>query len=183
MEHVLYPLNATRSPDVTPRPRRTWTLSDEQRRRYAELLRVSDPDALHDLLIRHGSGILDRDLPYLVVAARNQQRSTLRRGAPSREIPSPDVSGDLDQPSLWDPLAIVLADEGLRELIAGLAELDPRDVLALWSHAAGRSDAEIAAQWDDLRFEPPNPSEESIRKRRQRARKRLRERLRRTGSL
>jgi hypothetical protein len=71
---------------VTPRQ-----LSDRQRARYAELLRVTDPDALHDLLVRRGPEILDRDLPYLVVAARNQLRGKMRRGAASHEIPSTDV--------------------------------------------------------------------------------------------
>ena len=161
---------------MTPR-QRTGQLSDQQRKRYAELLRVSDPDALHDLLVRHGPGILDRDLPYLVVAARNQQRSTLRRGAASHEVPSPDIRDDQAERSLWDPLARVVADEALNDLLTALGDLDSRDLLVLWSHAAGRSDAEIAAQWDDLQFDPPRPSIESIRKRRQRARTRLRKRL------
>lgn len=137
---------------------------------------MSDSDALHDLLVRHGPGILDRDLPYLVVAARNQKRSTLRRGAARFETPSPDVHID-EQRSLWDPLARVMADEALGQLLSALASLDPRDVLVLWSNAAGQSDAEIASQWDSLRFDPPNPSIESIRKRRQRARARLQERI------
>jgi hypothetical protein len=62
--------------------------------------------------------------------------------------------------------------------VAELAELDPRDVLALWSHAAGWTDAEIAVQWDELGFDPPKPSPDLIRTRRARARTRLRERLR-----
>lgn len=156
---------------------RTWELSDEQRLRYAQLLEVSDPDALHDLLVRHGPEILDRDLPYLVVAARNQRRSSLRRGAPRHEMPSPDVREIEQERSLWDPLATVLADERLNELVTALGELDRRDLFVVWGHAAGRNDAEIAAEWDQLQFDPPRPSLGAIRKRRQRARTQLRKRL------
>jgi len=155
----------------------TRQLSADQSMRYAELLRVSDADALHELLLRHGPAILDRELPYLVVAAGNQRRSMARRGAASHEIPSPDIRGD-DQPrSIWDPLASAIAREGFAELLAALGDLDPRDLLVLWSHAAGASDKEIAAQWHDLQFDPPSPSIESIRKRRERARVRLGKRL------
>jgi hypothetical protein len=162
---------------VTPR-QPTWQLSNRQRRHYVALLRASDPDALHDLLVRNGPEILDRDLPYLVIAARNQLRSRLRRGAASHEIPSPDVRADEEAGSLWDPLARVMADEALGELLIELAELDPRDILVLWSTAAGRSDAEIAGEWDELQFQPSNPSPDLIRKRRERARTRMRDRLR-----
>ena len=161
---------------MTP-ARRAWKLSDAQRQRYQALLEVSDPDALHDLLVRHGPGILDRDLPYLVVAARNQLRSKSRRGAPRHELPTEQIPEGQAEPSIWDPLARVISDERMEALLNALGELDPRDLLVVWSHAAGRSDAEIAAQWDQLGFDPHNPSEESIRKRRQRARGRLRERL------
>jgi hypothetical protein len=152
-------------------------MSEQWRERYSELLRVVDPDALHDLVVRHGPEILERDLPYLVVAARNQRRGKLRRGAARYEVPSADVRAGEAAGSVWDPLARVVARETLRELLAELAELDPRDVLALWSHAAGRTDAEIVAEWDALGFEPANPSEASIRQRRSRTRQRLRERL------
>jgi hypothetical protein len=71
-----------------------------------------------------------------------------------------------------------MADEALGELLIELAELDPRDILVLWSTAAGRSDAEIAGEWDELQFQPSNPSPDLIRKRRERARTRMRDRLR-----
>jgi hypothetical protein len=155
----------------------TRQLSADQSMRYAELLRVSDADALHELLLRHGPAILDRELPYLVVAAGNQRRSMARRGAASHEIPTTDIGADEGAHSLWDPLASAIAREGFGELLTALGDLDPRDLLVLWSHAAGASDTEIAAQWDELQFNPPSPSIESIRKRRERARVQLRKRL------
>jgi hypothetical protein len=163
---------------VTPRDP-TWQLTGRQRDRYQELLSIADGDALHDLLVRHGPEILDRDLPYLVVAARNQVRSRSRRGAAKYERPSEDVGADAEADSLWDPVARAMAHEGLRELLAELGDLDPRDVMVLWSHAAGRTDHEIAAEWDKLGFKPRGPSLESIRTRRARARTLLRQRLRR----
>ncbi len=153
-------------------------LDDRQLAHYRALLASTDADAVHDLIARHGPEILDRDLPYLIVAARNQLRSELRR--PSRRhvvLTSAAPEQPTAEGSIWDPLARVTADESRRALLLALAELDPRDVLVLWSRAAGRTDAEVAAQWDQLGFSPPNPSETAIRKRRERAGERLRKQL------
>ncbi|HEX3391569.1 MAG TPA: hypothetical protein VHS55_03310 [Solirubrobacteraceae bacterium] len=159
-------------------PKRRKGLDDRRLAHYRALLASADADAVHDLIVRHGAEILDRDLPYLVVAARNQLRSSKRSGperydTPMGELPErPTAEG-----SIWDPLARIAAHEGLLALARSLAELDARDVLVLWSHAAGHSDAEIVAQWDRLGFSPPNPTEVAIRKRRERAGQRLREHL------
>ena len=48
---------------------------------YERLSEIADQDAVHDLLVKYGPEILDRSLPYLVVAARNRVRSRLRSGA------------------------------------------------------------------------------------------------------
>ncbi len=174
---VLYPYNVASGPYVTSR-RSSRVLSDEHLRRYRELLRASDADAVHDLLVRHGPEILDRDLPYLVVAARHQLINSERRGASRFEIPLAEVPEQPTQEgSIWDPLASAIAMESTRELVRALAELDDRDVLVLWGRAANRSDEELAREWDRLGFTPSSPSTAAIRKRRERANVKVRQRL------
>ena len=148
--------------------------------RYRELLRASDADAVHDLVIRHGPED-PRARPPISRGRRTQpvaKRRAARGGAGRYEIPSPNVPEPATaEGSIWDPVARVIADEGLRELAGALGELDPRDVLVLWGRAASRSDEEIAAEWDRLGFTPSSPSAAAIRKRRERAGVQVRERL------
>jgi hypothetical protein len=143
--------------------------------RYRELLKASDADDVHELIARHGAQILGRDLPYLIVAVRNTRRSALRRGAVRYETPTQHPPEVAAPESVWDPVARVIANEGLRDLASAMAELAPQDILVLWAHASGHSDEEIVRQWDRLGFTPPHPSLELIRKRRERAGARLRE--------
>jgi hypothetical protein len=158
---------------VTPQGRQ-GAMDHAQLARYRELLKASDADDVHELIARHGAEILSRDLPYLVVAVRNTRRSALRRGAERYETPTKHPPEVADLESVWDPVARVIAHEGLRELASAMAELAPQDVLVLWAHASGHSDQEIVRQWEELGFTPPHPSSELIRKRRERAGARLR---------
>jgi hypothetical protein len=144
---------------------------DSRRRRYEKVRQVVDQDALHDLVARHGPAILDREFPYLVVAARNQLRSRLRRLR--REL---STAHDDDQiADEADPLAVTLSHATFRTLLEALARLDDRDVLVLWRQAEGVQDQEVAAEWDARGFLPANPTGDALRKRRERARHRLRQ--------
>jgi hypothetical protein len=154
------------------------SLAGQRIAHYRELLAASDADSVHDLVVRHGPEILDRDLPYLIVAARNQLRSEMRRGSSRYDTPVSEPPQETTvEGSAWDPLARVMAHERLRELAEAMAGLDPRDVLVLWAHAAGHSDAEIIEQWNRLGFSPLGPTAVAIRKRRERAGQLVRDRL------
>jgi hypothetical protein len=123
--------------------------------------------SLAELIERHGLAVLDRDVPYLLVALRHQTASRLRRGRPraSSAETSPALLDGLD------PARIVVANEELRAVVEALGRLEPRDAWALWWHADGLDDDEIASRWADAGFEPPDPSRDYLRKRRERARK------------
>jgi hypothetical protein len=164
-------------------PNRPQLLDERQLAHYRVLLESTDADSVHDLIVRQGPEILDRDLPYLIVAARNQLRSRMRRGPEHYDVPTSEVPATATgEGSIWDPLARATTHETLRELALAMANLDPRDVLVLWSHANGHSDAEIVAEWDQLGFKPSSPTYVAIRKRRERAVQRLRERFERGSS-
>jgi hypothetical protein len=141
---------------------------------YQRLREIADPDDIHDLLAHYGPGILDRGLPYLVVAARNRLRSRLRRGYSRYEIPTDDPPLGEPTSRAWDPLTRLVASEQLTRLLAALASMDDRDVLVVWRNVEGVADEEIRAEWDARGYQPHTPSVESIRKRRERARETLR---------
>jgi hypothetical protein len=141
---------------------------------YQRLREIADPDDIHDLLARYGPGILDRGLPYLVVAARNRLRSRLRRGYSRYEVPTEDPPPDEPTSRAWDPLTRLVASEQLTKLLSALASMDDRDILVVWRNVEGVADEEIRAEWDARGFQPRTPSAESIRKRRERARETLR---------
>ncbi len=152
----------------------TNELGVERLSTYQRLREIADPDDVHDLLARYGPGILDRGLPYLVVAARNRLRSRLRRGYSRFEVPTQDPLPDEPTSRAWDPLTRLVASEQLTKLLSVLASMDDRDVLVVWRHVEGVADEEIRAEWDARGFLPRSPSVESIRKRRERARETLR---------
>jgi hypothetical protein len=151
----------------------TSELDDERLGTYKRLREIADPDAVHDLVASYGPGILDRGLPYLVVAARNRLHSRMRGGHNRFEIPTGNLP-DTEAISAWDPLARIAASEQLATLVSTLADMDDRDVLVVWRHAEGVPDDEIRAEWDARGFQPRSPSMASIRKRRERARTTLR---------
>jgi hypothetical protein len=155
----------------------TNELDAERLRTYQQLREIADHDDVHDLLARYGPSILDRGLPYLVVAARNRLRSRLRRGYSRYEVPTQDPLPDEPTSRVWDPLTRLVASEQLRKLLSELATMDDRDVLVVWRHAEGVADEEILAEWNARGFLPRMPSVGSIRKRRERARETLRKLL------
>ncbi len=147
--------------------------SRDRRRRatYDKVRHVVDEDSLHDLIASYGPEFLDREFPYIVVAARNRLRSRLRRIRPEESFVEDDLSYFDDS---WDPVDQIEIRTSFRDFLDALALLDDRDVLVLWRQAEGISDEEVVKEWDLRGFEPPNPSRGAIRKRRERARLRLR---------
>ena len=144
---------------------------------YQKLRRIADPDALHQVIAAHGPGILDKGLPYILIAARNWQRSAHRRTVAHPEVPLSDLPAEPSSGSIWDPFERLAQKQGLRALADALAHLEDEDFLVVWRHAEGESDVAIQQEWDKLGFRPASPSVEYLRKRRQRAREQLRQRL------
>lgn len=150
--------------------------AEEWREVYEALARRPELEEVHELIARKGPEVLRRGVPWLLIRARLDARSTARRQrrrARAAEDAVPPPGGA----SLWDPYERVVAAESLSRLLAGLAELPLEDALLVWWHAEGRSDTEVAAQWQELGLAPKEPSAAALRKRRERARKRLREHL------
>lgn len=141
---------------------------------YRKLSRISDIDALHSLIAAHGAEILDKGLPYVLIATRNLRRSEHRRSVAHSDVTAASIQGPV---SLWDPYQQLEHTESLQRVTSALSELDDEDVLVVWKHAEGYSDTEIQQEWDVLGFEPRAPTVEYLRKRRQRARERLKKLL------
>ncbi|MDQ3741228.1 MAG: hypothetical protein M3389_09835 [Actinomycetota bacterium] len=113
----------------------------------------------------------------MVAAARFRALDEQRRAARRAEIETDPVSADPAAPAgVWDPLAVVLAREEMRELLGALADLDERDLHVVWLSAVGHTDEEIAVRLEELSL-GPRLSPDAIRQRRSRAVKRLREQL------
>jgi len=143
---------------------------------YRELRsRRVDTSGLADLVIRYGSEILEREVPYIVVALRHididARRRELRQLRVADRLESSSAAPFTDA----DPADVVLSRTSFDEAITALRQLDEADAWALWWHAAGFSDQEIAERWRQAGFQPTRPSSELLRKRRQRAREQLRE--------
>lgn len=138
---------------------------------YRELRRITDEDALHDVIERLGPEVLDRDLPYLLVVVRNRTRDRMR--SQTRRDRREQVVSAAHPGSVLDPLEAVLADEGLSEVLLQLSTLDERDGWLVWWASQGHSTRELQSLWGAAGFEPENPTEAMIRKRLSRARERL----------
>ncbi len=138
---------------------------------YEKVRHLVDADALHDLIARVGPAILDREFPYIVVAARNELRGRLRRSA--REVPL-EEGDDYVEDHEANPEEAVIRRLSYRALLDALAELDDSEVLLLWRQAEGVSDEEVIAEWEARGFAKPGLTRATLRKRRERARRRLR---------
>jgi hypothetical protein len=160
-------------PAESPEPQGTgWSTArtDLYRRLLDEHI---DADALHQLLTEKGPAILDRSIPYLVVAIRNRRRSTARRDARREELENSGGWAVADQQvaeTPLDPFRVVVGRTDLAPVLDELGAMDPSYSWPLWWHSAGYSDAEIVERWREAGFEPEDPSLGLIRKRRQRAR-------------
>jgi hypothetical protein len=161
---------APRAPQIPPEQSCENPQTIDRIETYRKLSSITDKDALHSVIAIHGAQILDKGLPYVLIAARNWQRSAHRRTAAHPEVPVTDLP---EPASLWDPFQELEQKESLRALASAFSQLDNQDVLVVWRHAEGYTDIQIQQEWDALGFEPRTPSEEYLRKRRQRARERL----------
>lgn len=134
-------------------------------------LHVDDHAHLQSVLARNGAGLLDRGVPYLLTAVRNERISNWRRTA--REV----VSEGPEQIAVLDPAAIVAQRDELGAAMDAIRSIEERDGWLLWWTAEGFLLSEIAEMWDEAGFDPQKPSPEYLRVRRSRARQRLRELL------
>lgn len=144
--------------------------------RYRQLrARLSDTDleSLSELLVSAGLEVLDRDVPYVLVALRNRTRDRVRRERRGQELAASSFvsAGPLDAA---DPAAIVASRAEFKTVAAAMELLDERDRWLLWWHAAGLTDEEIRVRWKAAGFVPAAPTTAMLRQRRARARARLR---------
>lgn len=141
---------------------------------YRRAIQIMGMDAVHDAIAKGKGGIdiLRRGVPFVVRGARYKQLDKYRKKS-GRELPT-DKADELEAPrSIWDPYEQVERNDTLRIITEALAELSDEDVIAVWDHFEGYSDKEIQKKWIELKIGPQNPEISLIRKRRERALKRL----------
>lgn len=143
---------------------------------YMRALGVTDIDSLHEVVAKRGVAVLHKGLPYVVLAARLEMLAAARTSSRRRGIRE-EKRHELSATSTWDPYEQTAKFEGLRALADALAELPDGDILTIWRNAEGYSDKEIIKEWKQLGLEPSNPTPASIRKRRERARRWLRDKV------
>jgi hypothetical protein len=139
---------------------------------YQRAIQIMGIDNVHDAIARGGLGILQRGVPYIIVAARWQKASKYRKKS-SREIPTDTTDEIVASESIWNPYEQVAKNETLRIITETLAELSKEDFIAVWDHFEGYSDEEIKKKWIELEIGPKNPKTSLIRKRRERALKQV----------
>jgi DNA-directed RNA polymerase specialized sigma24 family protein len=152
----------------------TETYPDAWRSVYDEAVRRADLDTVHDLIAKHGPGILQRGLPYLLVAARNLARDRHRQARRRHEssIDNIDVPDPTDGGDVQAALRLTALSSRLVEALGALGE---RDAVLLWEGARGSSDEAIAREFVRRGWDSQPASRAAIRKRRERATARLRE--------
>jgi hypothetical protein len=147
---------------------------------YRRLTRAEDPDAVHAVIARKGAEILERGFPYALIAAR-WHRASEARAAARRESSLREAGESLAGLPPLDPFEACALDAASRELLVALAELSEVDAWIVWRFAEGLSDREIHGELVELELEVPAPGLAAIRKRRERARRWLRQRLAQRG--
>jgi DNA-directed RNA polymerase specialized sigma24 family protein len=157
---------ATTPPPASDGPERE--LREEE---YEEISQRISKEELHDQIAQRGLEILDRGVPYVVQAARWRRIDAARRRSRERPLDSEPV--DLGQ--IMSPFEAAVASEERRMLVDALAEFPDADVLAVWRHAEGIPDEEIAAAIEALGHRHISPA--GVRKRRERALEKLRKLL------
>jgi DNA-directed RNA polymerase specialized sigma24 family protein len=130
-----------------------------------------DRDAIHDVVVTHGPGILARGRPYILRAAQNAATSRWRRDRRRSELEQLPDGTDAEQGA--DPAKQVEEDDLMHAVRAALDALPQNWLLVVWRRAEGRSYAQIADEWVQLGF-GPRPTEAALRKAQQRAIERLR---------
>ena len=141
---------------------------------YIRALGLTDIDSLHEVVAKHGVAVLQKGLPYVVLAARLEMLSSARTNSRRRDIREKNRR-ELSTASGWDPYEQTAQSEVLRAITNALAELPYGDVLTIWRNAEGYSDREIVEEWKRIGLRPEKPTPAAIRKRRERAIVRLRE--------
>ncbi len=155
---------------------------DSWRSVYDEAVRRADLDTVHDLIARYGPEVLERGLPYVLVAARNRARDLHRQAArrQDRTLDGLDPPESLDAE---DDARTALRLTGLSsKLIQALGELSEPDAVLLWEGARGSSDSAIALEFVERGWDLTPASRATIRKRRERATARLRQAFRSRGA-
>ncbi len=142
---------------------------------YRTAAASGDIDALHDVIASKGIDILARGVPYLIVAARNRRRDALRHQGVEDRYVRRQKAAHVDV----DPVDRIFAAAQLNLLLASLGNWPDHDALLLWWSAADVPDSEII---DRLRpFGIEIDSRSTLRKRRERLRRKLKRELARTG--
>lgn len=140
---------------------------------YRRAIQIMEQDSVHDAIVKGGIEILQKGIPYVVVASRWQKLKKFRKKS-AQDLPITNEESIIAPPSIWDPFEQVSQNEVLKIITDSLADFSDEDIIAVWGHAEGRSDKEILQIWIDQKLGPPNPKLSLIRKRRERALKRLR---------
>ena len=138
---------------------------------YEKIAQHISRDELHDQIARRGLEVLDRGVPYVVQAARWRRIDAARRS--SRERPLESEPAEPEQ--IMNPFEAAAASEERRMLADALAVFPDADVLAVWRHAEGVSDHEIANEIAALDRTEVSPG--GVRMRRMRALGKLRQLL------
>src|SRR5688572_11941343 len=102
---------------------------------YEAAVARADIDAVHDLIARHGTAILDRGLPYVLVAARNRIRDTQRQAGRRREHPFPAGEPVDPRQPIDDALGALKLSTAEERLARALDRLGDREVVLLWGTA------------------------------------------------
>lgn len=139
-------------------------------RLYEDAARRADLESLHECLVRYGPTLLERGLPYALVAARSRLRDRARRDR--RDIFDRDEF-ETAASSWQDPFERLCTDRQFAALLEALATLPVEDALSVWRHAEGHSDDQIAHELNALRERSPL-SGAAVRKKRSRTLVRLR---------
>jgi hypothetical protein len=141
---------------------------------YRQALHISDADSLHDVIIREGATILEKGLPYVVLAARWRQLSEYRTRLRQKDLLVRGSESRDKYQSQWDPFERIAANEVYRIIIESLAKFADEDVIIIYDHFRGLSDTQIQEKLLSLGLKVEGINPVLIRKRRQRLLKQLR---------
>lgn len=140
---------------------------------YDAAVQRGDIEAVHDLIAQHGIAVLDRGLPYVLVAARNRVRDRLRSEARHPSVPLGDSEEDRTDDGVEDALRSMRLAARAERLAEALGRLSDRDAYVLWESARGTKDPEIAQGFVERGWDSRPVDRATIRKRRERATQRL----------
>jgi len=147
---------------------------------YRRFERRPELEEVHERLISKASSKasdllspLRNTFSYVIERARLDAKSRVRAQARQAALA---LERSETLPAL-DPLAMLRQRDLAARLAQALATLSDIDAQIVWLHAEGYSDQEIHQRLAEKFPQRSSPSLESIRKRRERARKRLRETL------